>query len=162
MTFSRFLFFLFFRLSCTRFSQFKTNTSKNVVLDWSFKISHSLVNNLKLVRPISSIEPRSHIVSVVVTTLGIIVERWWQNSGFMAIICVICKEFLYFIRKNFNIFVNFFVIHPIKHRYRSQPLDFTEFTKCTELGISKSHILFISLCNLSFFQRTQLGCGCSS
>ena len=159
MTLSR---FLFFRLSCTRFSQFKTNTSKNVVLDWCFKISDSLINDLKLIRPISSIEPRPHIVSVVVTTLGIIMERWWQYGGFMAVICVICKEFLYFIRKNLHIFINFFVIHPIKHRYRSQSLDFTEFTKCTELGICKSHILFIILCDLTFFQRTQFGCRCSS
>lgn len=91
----------------------------NFSLPTFFVLFDSLVNNFILVRPVSSIHERSHVVSIVVTTFRIIVESRRQGASFMTIFRIIGEKSLNFCCQLFNIFISILVDHSVKHWDRS-------------------------------------------
>jgi len=77
----------------------------------------------------------------------------------VAIVCIVGEELLYLISQHLDVIVDFFVTHAVKHRDRTQSLDFAHSTEGAELGVGQSHVLFVSLCDLPLLQRTQLSSG---
>lgn len=83
----------------------------------------TFVDDFELVGPVSGIEIGTHIIAIIVTTLGIKVEGRWQDGAFVSVSTVEGKESLYLHGKFFHILIGFLIIHSVEHRNRTQPLN---------------------------------------
>lgn len=123
------------------------------VLLLAFDLLHSLVDDLVLVGPISRIDERPHVVSVIIAAFRVEVERWRQDCAFVAIDAVEGEESFDFCCKLVNVCIDLLVVHSIEHGDRPETLYFTELAEHAKLSIGQSHVFLISLGDLSSCQR---------
>lgn len=135
-------------------------TKHHVLLCLGFDFSNPFVDDVKLVGPISRINPRTHVVPIIVTTFRVVVETRGQSGCLMTIISVVSEETFYLDSQLLSILIGLLVRHSIKHRYWSESLHFSQVTKHAQLGISQSHIVLIRLRDLSFLKWTKLSRWC--
>lgn len=116
-----------------------------------------IIDDLELIAPVSGIEPRSHVVAVIVATFRIVEKARWKSGHFMPIVSIVSEKPLYFDWELFDILVGLLIDHPIEHRHWPKPLNFSQFSKNAQFSVCESHILLISLSYLSFLQGAELG-----
>ena len=115
----------------------------------AFDLLDSLVDDFVLIRPVSRIDERPHIVAVIVATFRVEVERWRQSCAFVAIDAVEGEEPLDLSCKLVDVCIDLLVVHSIEHRNRAETLNFSKLSEHTKLSIGQPHVFLIGLGHLS-------------
>lgn len=121
-----------------------------------------MVNDLKLVGPISFVKPWPHVESVVVAAFRIVEEGGRQDCGFMPVVGVVSEKPFDLHSQLLGVVLELLVDHPIEHGDRTQSFHLSQPAKHAELGIGKAHVFFVGLGDFSFPEGTKLGSGSGS